>query len=83
MTAELFHYRGASNDDLAPVAIGYLARNPAKVTEVTPKQHQVYVSDEMKEIYRDSRKSIGLMLWLVLPGALLLVGLGVWIARRS
>ncbi|NIA06345.1 MAG: ABC transporter permease [Actinobacteria bacterium] len=83
MTAELFHYPGASNDDLAPVAIGYLARNPEKVAEVTPKEHQIYVSDEMKKAYRDSRNSIGLLLWLVLPGVLLLAGLGVWIARRS
>ena len=83
MTAELFYFPGASNDDLALIAMGYLAGEAEKVAEVRPKAHQVYVSEEMRETYRDSRKSIGLLLWLVLPGVLLLAGLGVWIARRS
>ena len=82
-TAELFYYPGASNDDLALIAMGYLAGEAEKVAEVSPKKHQIYVSNEMKKTYIDSRKSIGLLLWLVLPAVLLLTGLGVWIARRS
>ena len=83
MTAQLFSYPGGSNDDFALMAIGYLAGEPPEVEQISPKQHQVYVSDQMKATYQDSRELTSLVLWLLLPGVLLLAGLGVWIARRS
>ena len=74
---------GGANDVLAMVAVGYMAGVPAEMPEIKKEQPKVYVSDEMKKMYEDTRKLTGLVLWLGLPGALLLLGLGVWIARRS
>ena len=37
----------------------------------------------MKTADNDSRKLTALVIWLGLPGVLLLGGLAVWIARRS
>ena len=83
MTAELFQFPQASNDDFALFAIAYLAGDPPEVAKIKPKEHLVYVSDQMKSAYQDSRELTGLVLWLLLPGVLLLAGLAVWIARRS
>ena len=82
-TAELFQYPQASNDDFAFIAMSYLAGIPPQVAQVASNQPTIYVSEQMTQAYKDQRKSIGLRLWVVLPGLLLLAGLGVWIARRS
>ena len=79
----LFDYPGSSNDDLALMAIGYLAGEGPRVEQIAAKKHSVYVSEEMKTAYDDSRKLTGLVLWLGLPGVLLLGALAVWVARRS
>jgi len=79
----LFDYPGSSNDDLAFIALAYLAGTPPAVEQIAAKEHKVYVSEEMKTAYDDSRKLTGLVLWLGLPGLLLLSGLAVWIARRT
>ena len=79
----LFDYPGSSNDDFAFIALAYLAGDSPKVEQIAPRQHNVYVSEEMKTLYADSGKLTGLVLWLALPGLLLLAALAVWIVRRS
>ena len=79
----LFAYPGSSNDDLAFISLAYLAGVPPKEEQIAAKEHKVYVSEEMKKAYDDSRRHTGLILWLGLPGVLLLGGLAVWVARRS
>ena len=83
VTIPLFDYPGSSNDDLALMAMAYLAGQGQTVEQIATKKHTVYVSEGMKTAYDDSRKLTGLVLWLGVPGALLLSGLAVWIARRS
>ena len=83
ITIPLFDYPGSSNDDLALTSIAYLAGPPPDVEQITAKEHSVYVSQEMKTAYDDSRMLTGLVIWLGLPGLLLLTSLAVWIARRS
>ena len=79
----LLRFPGGSNEVLALAAMGYTAGAPAEMPEIKKEQPKVYVTDVMKKAYKDSRKLTGLVLWLGLPGVLLLLGLGVWIARRS
>ena len=79
----LFRYPGGSNEDLALMAVGYMAGVPAEMPQIEKEQPKVYVTEDMKLAYGDLRPLTSLVLWLILPGTLLLLGLGVWIARRS
>ncbi|MCK4850712.1 MAG: Gldg family protein, partial [Phycisphaerae bacterium] len=65
----LFDYPGSSNDALALMATAHLAGDLPTVEQITAKKHSVYVSEQMKAVYDDSRKLTGLVLWLGLPGA--------------